>query len=83
MVFSVDVPIFLMDDNTMKLEDWFARSGVKRSFFARKVGCSPAHVTLLCQGKNLPSLRLAWAIREETNGAVAEADWQRETEAGE
>lgn len=57
----------------MQLNDWFQKSGVSRSAFAVKVGCSPARITQLCSGE-APRPALAHRIVDATNGEVTLAD---------
>jgi DNA-binding transcriptional regulator YdaS (Cro superfamily) len=52
------------------LESWLANAPVKRGEFAKSVGCSPSHLTLVTQGKRGVSLELALSIERETGGAV-------------
>lgn len=52
------------------LDSWLASATVKRGEFARSIGCSPSHLTLVSQGKRGASLELALNIQRETNGVV-------------
>ncbi len=56
----------------MKLADWLAATGTKRSAFARQVGLSPASVTALCNDER------AW-ISRETAEKIAAATGQEVT----
>lgn len=52
------------------LDTWLESADVKRSDFAKNIGCSPSHLTLVSQGKRGVSLELALSIQRETDGAV-------------
>ena len=52
------------------LETWLDKSPVSRTDFAKSVGCSLPHLSLLSQGKRGVSLELALNIQRETDGAV-------------
>lgn len=56
--------------NSHPLKTWLSNAPLKRGEFARCVGCSPAHLTLVTQGKRGVSLELALNIQRETNGEV-------------
>jgi DNA-binding transcriptional regulator YdaS (Cro superfamily) len=60
----------------MNLAEWIEFTGVRRTTFAKKVGISPSHLNLLCNGSTLPSIPVALGIEEETNGAVTLKDWR-------
>ena len=64
----------------MRLADWLAREGVTRTAFAERIRVKPSHITGLCNGASYPSMKLAQAIKRETNGAVTPDDWSREEE---
>ncbi len=61
----------------MLLSDWLARKGVTRTKFAEMIGVTPSHITGLCQGVTCPSLKIALAIEEKTNGEVTPGDFAR------
>src|SRR5579872_5137849 len=60
----------------MKLGDWLRRNRVTRTDFARRIGLSPAAVTLICRehGSWL-SRETAERIVAETSGAVTPNDF--------
>lgn len=45
--------------------------------FARKVGCSEPHISLVRHGRKLPSLDLAFLMEEASGGKVPAASWRR------
>jgi DNA-binding transcriptional regulator YdaS (Cro superfamily) len=59
-----------MAEQQHPLEIWLNNSGAVRAEFARRVGCSPSHLTLVAQGKRGISLNLALNIERETHRAV-------------
>lgn len=59
----------------MKLAEYLAVNGIKRTAFASKLGVSPGWITTLCDGTGWPSRDMAMRIREETGGAVTADDF--------
>ena len=59
----------------MKLQDWLRETGMPRSELAELIGVTVAHISLLCSGRSLPSIRVAAAIERETVGAVRARDF--------
>jgi excisionase family DNA binding protein len=59
----------------MTLADWIWSEKITRTEAARRLGLSQSYVVELCQGKRLPSLRVAEKIRHETNGKVCADDF--------
>jgi DNA-binding transcriptional regulator YdaS (Cro superfamily) len=62
----------------MRLSEWLRATGTKRNAFAARIGVAPSYITMLCQGTNLPSLRLLQSIVRETEGEVSADDFWRE-----
>lgn len=52
------------------LESWLEKTNVTRTDFAKSIGCSLPHLSLLSQGKRGASLEIALNIERETKGAV-------------
>ncbi len=52
------------------LEAWLRDAPLNRTEFAKNIGCSPSHLTLVSQGKRGVSLELALSIERETHGSV-------------
>lgn len=52
------------------LEEWLNKTKRKRSDFARSIGCSEPHLSLVARGLRGVSLELAHNIERETNRAV-------------
>lgn len=69
----------------MKLSEWLEITGTGRSEFARRIGCMPAYVTMLCNGRHnkWPGSRIAQRILQETQGAVGPQDFLPPTEESE
>lgn len=59
----------------MTLADWIWSERITRTEAAKRFGLSQSYVVELCQGKRLPSLRVAERIRRETDGKVAADDF--------
>lgn len=61
----------------MTLNDWFIQNKgrVTRRNFAKRVEVAPATITGYCQGKIMPSLRVAVRIAEATDHAVTAVDF--------
>lgn len=52
------------------LARWIDSAGVKRTDFARKIGCSPGHLTMVTTRRRGVSLELATNIERATKGKV-------------
>lgn len=52
------------------LREWLNKSGVSDAEFARKLGISASHLSLIVSGRRSASLALALQIESETDGAV-------------
>ena len=59
----------------MTLSEYMAQHRLKDEDMAAKLGCERTYVLKLRHGKQKPSLTLACAISELTEGAVQPADW--------
>jgi len=62
----------------MKLQKYLDDNGIKKKFFAEKIGLSPSGLTQLLRGKARVTVELVNKIYEETNGQVAFEDWQED-----
>lgn len=58
----------------MRLKDYLSKYNIKREEFATAIGVTQGYVSMLCNGKNQPSLRLVVKIEEVTNGEVVAKD---------
>jgi DNA-binding transcriptional regulator YdaS (Cro superfamily) len=58
---------------------FLAKTGIKRSAFARQIGVTPGRVTQICNGEH-PSLTVAAAIERVTAGEIKAADLARVTQ---
>ena len=52
------------------LGKWLGKNRVKQADFARSIGCSEPHLSLVAQGKRGVSLELALSIERETHRGV-------------
>lgn len=60
----------------MVLSEWLEQQPRgTRTKLAEAVGVKPSHITGICNGSSLPSLRVAQAIERFTGGAVTAADY--------
>ena len=59
----------------MTLQEYMDKEGVSAVNMARKIRCSRQQIYNYADGTNLPSLKVAARIEEETNGAVTLYDW--------
>ena len=59
------------------LSRWIDGVGLKRLEFAVKVGISRVYLDQLCRDEKRASLKVAFAIQRETNGAVPAAYWEK------
>jgi DNA-binding transcriptional regulator YdaS (Cro superfamily) len=60
----------------MKLSKWLTKSGLRRNFFADRIGISASHLAGICDSR-VPSLRVIEAIERETKGEVTAQDFYR------
>ena len=58
-----------------KLEKYLKHNSISQRGFAEKIGTTPNNLNLLVKGKSKPSLRLAYAIEQQTGGLVTLYDW--------
>lgn len=54
----------------MDLRRYLFEKQITQTAFAKKVGCTPNYICMICKGRLLPFKPLAKAIREATNGVV-------------
>lgn len=54
----------------MHLKEYLFKAGINQSEFARKLGVSRTHLTMIALGKSRPSPELAKKIMDETEGRV-------------
>jgi hypothetical protein len=54
----------------MKLKDWIEENGLKTAFVAKKLEMPLGNLYNILNGQAMPSLSLAVAIQEYTNGKV-------------
>lgn len=62
----------------MNLRDYLHANRVSPARLAKKLGISAGYISLLRNGKGLPSLPLALKIESETGGLVTPKDWSKE-----
>lgn len=60
----------------MTLDEYLSNAGIRRSHFADSIGVSAVTITLLCQGKRLPSYDLLSRIADATDGKVGLGDFE-------
>lgn len=60
-------------DDTHPLANWIDAAKMKRAEFARVVGISPSHLTLILKGRRGVSLDLAFRIEAQTKHGVSAA----------
>ena len=54
----------------MDLRRYLFEKRMTQTDFAKKVGCSPNYICMVCRGRIVPFKPLAKAIKEATNGIV-------------
>lgn len=54
----------------MKIKDYIKKHSIPQNAFAKSVGCSPAHISFILQGRRRPSPGLALRIERATKKAV-------------
>lgn len=60
----------------MTLKEWFAATGVKQNWFAKKVEVGTDSMSLYVQGRRIPTAAVQMRIQKATNGEVAvDRDW--------
>lgn len=59
----------------MRLDDYLTAHNISGAAFARKLTVSHSLVHGWRHGTKLPSLAMAWRIKEATGGAVTADDW--------
>lgn len=59
----------------MKLAAYLELPGKRASDIARKCDCSVSTITRIAKGEKAPSMKMAAAIREATDGAVTPDDY--------
>jgi DNA-binding XRE family transcriptional regulator len=57
-----------------KLKRYLEYKDLTATTFAKQIGCSKSHLSLILKGKALPSLKLAVKIKHLTNGQVKPED---------
>lgn len=64
----------------MTLKEYFALTGIKKSFFAEKIGATPQQMSHWENGNYRPSLEYVYAIEIETQGLVMLSDWVKKSD---
>jgi transcriptional regulator with XRE-family HTH domain len=59
----------------MKLKKYLEERGMSQTFFAKKVGVNPTHLSRWIGGKTVPRIDYILKIEEATNGEVSSRDW--------
>ena len=59
----------------MKINEWLQHKKWTQRQLAEKVGCKEPHMSLICNGHALPSLKLALKIDKVTHQMVRPNDW--------
>jgi DNA-binding XRE family transcriptional regulator len=59
----------------MKLKKYLALNGMKKNFFAKKVGITPVTLNNILNEEYLPNLKTAIAIEDYTKKEVSIRDW--------
>jgi len=59
----------------MKLKKYLEENGIKKSFFAKKIGVDPTHFSRWLNGSTIPRLDYILKIEEATDGLVTSKDW--------
>ena len=59
----------------MKLDEYLDEAGIRRSHFADSIGVSAATITMLIQGKRVPSYEMLLKISKATDGKVGLGDF--------
>jgi transcriptional regulator with XRE-family HTH domain len=57
------------------LRDYLEKNGLRKDFFAKKMGITPATLSSWLYGRTAPKIRLAILVEKETKGAVKVSDW--------
>lgn len=57
------------------LGEWLIQQKTQRSAFAKRIGISPSHLTLVLQEKRGVSLEVAKRIKDETKGEFTPDDF--------
>jgi len=63
-----------------KLRRWLADNGKVHAWFADRIGCSPAHLSNILAGRDLPGAECGRKIRKETRGKVHPSDFLLQVE---
>lgn len=59
----------------MTLTEYFELTGLKKSFFAEKIGVSKQALSCWISGKKTPRIETILKIEKETGGKVKGKDW--------
>lgn len=54
----------------MKLKDYLEKYKIQQKIFAQKIGITSRYINAICQGKYIPSRKIADKIMQETDGKV-------------
>ena len=79
-MFGVDKSTNINEDHVMThtiFQQWFAAQGRKKCWAAKRLGVTPAAVTLWTQGARVPSPQYRMAIETMTDGVVPAAAWEK------
>lgn len=66
---------FIGPRKPVSLQEFFAVYKVKANALAQAVGISPSYLSDIKKGNRVPSLRVAFAIEDATQGAVPARSW--------
>ena len=61
-----------------KIEEWIREGGLKKGFFAQRIGVSKSTLSLILRKGYVPSMPVRIAIEHETDGHVSREGWDNE-----
>lgn len=62
----------------MRLADYIEENGLRKDWFAEKIGVTASTISLWINGRRKPSYAYIYMICQKTNGLVGESDWEIE-----
>ncbi len=66
-----------------KLREYIEKNGLRKDFFAKKIGTTGTTLSSWLHGKTQPKIRFAIKIEKATDGFVKVKDWLKdETQSG-
>lgn len=54
-----------------RLKQYLEENGIKKNFFAKKIGVTPHYLWRIIKGEYLPSEELAYVLESKTNGFIS------------